>query len=1122
MAPYAIGVAINFGPVTVKGGLHTLRTDLDWDDQVDESYETDNTYTQQFAWTPYILADRTTIYRNGLPDKGSLTYPNSDGFQASYTWMTAVAMAPGHPDDDYDLRLHPEYTSPMASFRGYQDNSSAGAGLTDIIVANWFGGGDGTEDIGAFRFNTSGPNSGLFIENTDLDFAFVDTGTHGPYTLGVTRLVDLYTLYVTTADYFTIEIEVTSGDADIVLGLFDYNAPYMDRYETLRYSNGGGGGEGEMVNAPLIADEYYPVAVFKNGTPDIGEEVTYLVHIYETPPNLQPYAPAGWDYPLTPRDAGGALCDNVVLTDSLTGNSSATWLNGSWWNAGPDSCGSNRTYLIVDGDPFAYSEIAELAPGAWTCGVNWGPYSFKGGRHTLTESVDHLDWVLESDEDDNVWDKQFAWTPLVLASDSPMSQPGPPEPGLSTYDNCNGYQLTGTWWNVIGMIPQDASDDYDMRLHMQYSGSFDGFDYAYELSPYPAGYGDFVIFNGNHSSIGYGATFDASVFVSNAPAGGNCYIEAETSSGSYSAPVDIAGQSLNAYEILDVFEIYFSATGNYTVELVPHSGSANVGITMYDYLGNYMDKSEAMPGAFSNTGGGGEPEMFTVEIDTAGFYGLVAWKGNSWDLPETMDYTLRIYSTLTNLTYSTPAGWSYPMTPRSTGDATQYYAPVTATLPGNAIGTYLNISWWNEGPATAVAHETHGYLDGYVIEGLRRVAPLSPEDSLFAINLGPHHARGGRHTLSLGVDALDEVLESDEGDNSWSRQFVWSPLELTPGTPVTRIPPPERGAGAIPNCDGYYFPNPSTYTSVIGMCPRTGYDYDLYLYDDYSGSESGFSVLLATSMMGTDETEFVGVRYNLTNEGQYPAAVRPAPVKGDGGSRDETMTGEFVVHAVRSLGNVLHDHTLPAEEARTLGPDEIVMVFDVELATTTYDFDLLNDAGNADLAFAIMPIGSSHYGRGDAALEVNSAGAGGDEHRSVTVAVAGWFEVVVFKTGADEVWKTSDFRFRVGEQGTAGIPELGPDIPTDVVMRQNSPNPFGEFTSVAYGIPGSGSAVRLRVYDTSGRLVATLVDGFKQPGYHTATWNGRTDAGKAAASGVYFYRLEAGGHTLTKQMLLLK
>jgi flagellar hook assembly protein FlgD len=64
--------------------------------------------------------------------------------------------------------------------------------------------------------------------------------------------------------------------------------------------------------------------------------------------------------------------------------------------------------------------------------------------------------------------------------------------------------------------------------------------------------------------------------------------------------------------------------------------------------------------------------------------------------------------------------------------------------------------------------------------------------------------------------------------------------------------------------------------------------------------------------------------------------------------------------------------------------------------------------------------------------------------------------------------------------------------------------------------------VRLRVYDARGRLVTTLLDSAMPAGTHDVTWAGRNQAGQPAASGVYFYKLEAGGLSLSRRMVLLK
>lgn len=89
-------------------------------------------------------------------------------------------------------------------------------------------------------------------------------------------------------------------------------------------------------------------------------------------------------------------------------------------------------------------------------------------------------------------------------------------------------------------------------------------------------------------------------------------------------------------------------------------------------------------------------------------------------------------------------------------------------------------------------------------------------------------------------------------------------------------------------------------------------------------------------------------------------------------------------------------------------------------------------------------------------------------------------------------------------------------IPTEYVLHQNYPNPFNPMTTISYTLPSAGS-VSLKVYDLLGKEVATLINGYQQSGTYSVTFNAST-----LASGVYFYRLEAGRHTLVKKMVLLK
>ncbi len=88
-------------------------------------------------------------------------------------------------------------------------------------------------------------------------------------------------------------------------------------------------------------------------------------------------------------------------------------------------------------------------------------------------------------------------------------------------------------------------------------------------------------------------------------------------------------------------------------------------------------------------------------------------------------------------------------------------------------------------------------------------------------------------------------------------------------------------------------------------------------------------------------------------------------------------------------------------------------------------------------------------------------------------------------------------------------------------LSQNAPNPFNPITEIAFSVPRE-TDVELAIYDVTGRRVATLVDDTLEGGVHRAVWNGRGDTGEQVASGVYFYRLMAGGEMVSRKMVLLK
>ena len=100
----------------------------------------------------------------------------------------------------------------------------------------------------------------------------------------------------------------------------------------------------------------------------------------------------------------------------------------------------------------------------------------------------------------------------------------------------------------------------------------------------------------------------------------------------------------------------------------------------------------------------------------------------------------------------------------------------------------------------------------------------------------------------------------------------------------------------------------------------------------------------------------------------------------------------------------------------------------------------------------------------------------------------------------------------------------GADGPASVrpYLSPNFPNPFNPATAIQFRVPSPGGRVALAVYDLSGRLVRTLVDGEKNGGEHTVVWRGLDDSGRQVGSGVYFYRLEVGDTKLERKMVMLK
>ncbi len=102
------------------------------------------------------------------------------------------------------------------------------------------------------------------------------------------------------------------------------------------------------------------------------------------------------------------------------------------------------------------------------------------------------------------------------------------------------------------------------------------------------------------------------------------------------------------------------------------------------------------------------------------------------------------------------------------------------------------------------------------------------------------------------------------------------------------------------------------------------------------------------------------------------------------------------------------------------------------------------------------------------------------------------------------------------ENYPTAVNENTSNIPENYKLFQNYPNPFNPTTTITYSLP-KNSFVTLTIYDLLGREVATLVNEEKHSGTYKVTWNAQNKP-----SGIYFYKITAGGYSKINKMILLK
>ena len=94
-------------------------------------------------------------------------------------------------------------------------------------------------------------------------------------------------------------------------------------------------------------------------------------------------------------------------------------------------------------------------------------------------------------------------------------------------------------------------------------------------------------------------------------------------------------------------------------------------------------------------------------------------------------------------------------------------------------------------------------------------------------------------------------------------------------------------------------------------------------------------------------------------------------------------------------------------------------------------------------------------------------------------------------------------------------------LPTKIALFQNYPNPFNPTTTIRFALP-TNSVVELKIFNSLGQEIRTLVQGVQSVGMKTIVWDGKDASGSSVSSGLYFYRLKVGNEIQMRKMAMIK
>lgn len=652
MAPLFRGYGINWSSDT-RGGRHTSRCESDPDDEVVEGAEAGDppieqqNWVQQHVWDPRDLTAETPLVFTQPPlrlvtGQTGIFY-NCDGYSLTTSFggfWDLLGCVASTTLADYDARIYSEAITSTNGFDTYEAWSSF-VGPIDIVGKN---GNFAGAVSGAAVINWDGEDDSYFVEgetSTYIGTPGIGRNDAGTFTIDTDEIMEAIEFNVNELVDYNIEVDVTAGNANLVISVFGPDDVYFALGNRNVTANANGAGGDEMISCWTPAETGFHLAlIHKYNSSDYGETATFTAYIGKAGFDLTHNLNTGWSHEIVIRQAGG-LGVPAVLPASLTGNATINYFNAGYINQGCNTslAGINDAFIIDGPTVLTTGNWAAHAPGATTQWLNQGPVFVFGGRHLAGDIIDVNNEGAEWREDNNRHDEQFVWTPFAMGNQSIYltTNPGPNFRNFESSElfanwNQDGWRFTGnTHWSGVAEMPTDVDDDYVMALYSPSTGSENGFG-AYHVPSFSSTEGalDFVVENGNlNGAVSY------DVGVTN-----NWGWPTVTSDGGYrmyqcNSIQDLTMDALNGpftlstNHLIHVYDLIM--TSGVQKRIILDNQSANdLGLAIFDPTDSYGSRTNN--GTVTNAGGDGADETVMFTPTATGRHGIVVFKNDLSDV----------------------------------------------------------------------------------------------------------------------------------------------------------------------------------------------------------------------------------------------------------------------------------------------------------------------------------------------------------------------------------------------------------------------------------------------------------------------------------------------------------